>query len=58
MTADSIALIIAGVFGGLVGVTIGFLASGLFLKRIRNRAIKESWRCATNFYARKEAERS
>lgn len=58
MTADSIALIIAGVFGCLVGLTIGIIASGLFLDRIRHRTIKETWACASNFYARKAAERS
>ena len=58
MNADSIALIIAGAFGALVGLTAGILATGLFIQQIRRRAIKESWASAARFYTRKEAERS
>lgn len=53
MKADTIALIIAGCGGFVIGSLVWMHIAGLFLTQVRRRTEKETWAAASRFYARK-----
>jgi hypothetical protein len=53
MKADTIALIIAGCGGFVLGSLVWLHIAGLFIAQIRRRTEKETWEAANLYYTRK-----
>ena len=56
MSPDSLALIIAGATGAVVGVVFTVPIMGLIATAKARRAEKDAWHCANIYYSRKAAD--
>ena len=48
---DSIALLIAGLCGAIIGAMLGFLTCAVLSRRARAEISKETWRAARRYFS-------